>query len=214
MSPSVNTQAMTTLKLTLAGAFAATLIFCTGCSNQPIHPNQINSFDGATYDSLTVAHAALVSLRASVTATHQQYTMPFNEAVQTYATAYSAYATYRAAQSDEPALVLALANLTTSIRSLEQTLQTDMKASPADMFRAKAQAEQFHASIGRRFSVSQILTDLEVAAAVAAAIPATQPYSTIAQIVLQMANDALAAFGASSGQPIDLSTIQPIAPIQ
>lgn len=202
------------LKITLTAALAATLILCTGCNPQPAHPNQINTFDGASYDSLTVAHAALLSLRSSVSTSERQYITPFNEAVQTYGTAYSAYVAYRAAQTNEPALVLAIVNLTATIQSLERAFQLDMKATPENIAAARAKAVQFHAAYGKRITVSGILTDLEIAASVAAGIPATQPYSTLAEIVLQMAQDAMSAFGKSSGQPIDLSTIQPIAPIQ
>jgi hypothetical protein len=63
-------------------------------------------------------------------------------------------------------------------------------------------------------TVSDILTELETAASIAATIPATQPYSGLAAIVIQAAQDALATFTANVGQPIDLTTIQPIAPIQ
>lgn len=202
---------MLKLKLILAALFVAILIFCTGCNNQPTHPNQINAFDGASYDSLTVAHAALTSLRVSVSTTQQQYTSPFNQAAETYATAYTAYVAYRTAQTNQPALALAIADLTTSMTALENVFQTDMKAAPADVARARTAAVQFRATFGTRITVSEILTELEIAASVAATIPATQPYSTLAEIVIKMAQDSLAAFGANSGQAIDLSTIQPIA---
>ena len=39
-------------------AMVALTISTTGCNTQPNHPNQINAFDGASYDELTVAHAA------------------------------------------------------------------------------------------------------------------------------------------------------------
>jgi hypothetical protein len=207
-------QAMLPFKFIFAATFVAVLTFCTGCNNQPTHPNQINAFDGASYDSLTVAHAALVSLRSSVSTTQQQYTVPFNEAAQTYTTAYNGYATYRTAQTNEAALVLALSNLTTSITSLESTFQTGMNAAPADIARARQSGLRFRATLGKRITVSDILTELEIAASVASTIPGTQPYSTLAAIVIKMAQDGLAAFSASSGQLIDLSTIQPVALIQ
>lgn len=204
---------MLPLKLSLAATFAAVLTFCTGCDSQPAHPNQINAFDGASYDSLTVAHAALVSLRTAVSTTEPQYVVPFNQAVESYATAYDAYVVYRTAQTNEAALTLAIANLTTSISGLESTFQSEMKVSPAAVAQARSDAAKFRARYGQRITVSEILTELEVAASVASTIPGTEPYSTLAQIVIQMAQDALSAFSASSGQPIDLSTIQPIAAI-
>jgi hypothetical protein len=51
-------------KLKLAVFLLPLLAFllASGCGSQPPHPNQLNAFDGATYDSLTVAHGALSSL--------------------------------------------------------------------------------------------------------------------------------------------------------
>jgi hypothetical protein len=204
---------MLTIKLTLAAILAAILTFCTGCGSQSSHPNQINAFDGASYDSLTVAHAALVSLRTSVSTTEPQYTVPFNDAVQSYAAAYNAYVVYRTAQTNQAALALAIANLTTSITSLESTFQVQMKATPANVAQARMAATRFKSKYASRITVSEILTELEIAASVAATIPVTQPYSTLAEIVIKMAQDSLAAFSANSGQMIDLSKIPPIAPI-
>lgn len=189
------------------------VIVCTGC-NQPSHPNQINAFDGASYDSLTVAHAALVSLRTSVSTTQTQYIAPFNEAVAAYATAYDSYVTYRAVQTNQAALAADIANLTNSITSVESAFQTQMQVTPAAVASARSATLQTRAKIARNITVSDILTELEIAATVASTIPATQPYSTLAAVVIKMAQDALTAFGAITGQPIDLSTIQPLAPIQ
>lgn len=209
----MGSQAMLSIKLTLAVIFAAILTFCTGCGNQSTHPNQINAFDGASYDSLTVAHAALVSLRTSVSSTEPQYVVPFNNAVETYAAAYNAYVVYRTAQTNQAALAQAIADLTTSITSLESTFQVQMKATPTSVAQARMAAARFRSKYANRINVSEILTELEIAASVASTIPATEPYSTLAEIVIKMAQDSLAAFSANSGQPIDLSTIQPIAPI-
>jgi hypothetical protein len=205
---------MLLVKLTLAAIFVAVLIFCTGCNNQPKHPNQINVFDGASYDSLTAAHAALASLRSSISTTHQQYIAPFNQAAESYSTAFAAYGVYRTIQADQTPLTLAIANLTVSIVSLENTFQNDMNASPAEVQRVRVQATQIRSRVRSQITVSDILTELEIAASIASTIPATQPYSGLAALVIKMTQQSLAALSASSGQAIDLSTIQPLPPIQ
>ncbi len=206
---------MLSFKLVSAAGLAAVLFVCSGCGgSQPKHPNQIDPFDGASYDSLTVAHAALISLRSAVSAGRPQYIGPFNDAAQSYATAYSAYALYRVARTDQPALTLAIANLTVSIVSLENALQSDLKPAPANVQRVHASAARLRAQLSNRITLSEILTELEMASAIASTIPVTEPYSSLAAIVIKMAQDALTAFAASAGQPIDLATIQPIGLIQ
>ena len=205
---------MIPIKLILAAPVVAILTFGTGCNGPSKHPNQINTFDGASYDSLTAAHAALASLRPSVSTTGGQYVAPFNAAAQSYATAFAAYSVYRTSQNNQQSLTLAIASLTVSIVSLENTFQGGMKASPAEVQRVRTTAAQIRSKIQNRITVSDILTELEIAASVASTIPGTQPYSTLAVIVIKMTQDALAAISASSGQAIDLTTIQPLAPIQ
>jgi len=169
----------------------------------------------AHYDSYqTHPHAALASLRSSVYTTHRQYISLFNQAAESYSTAFYAYGAYRTAQNNQPALTLALANLTVSIVSLENTFQAEMKAPPAEVQRVRTRAAQIRSRVQSRITVSDILTELEIAASIASTIPATQPYSTLAAIVIKMTQDSLAAFTANSGQSIDLSTLQPIFPIQ
>ncbi len=201
-------------KITLTAILVAVLTLCTSCGNQPAHPNQINTFDGASYDSLTVAHAALASLRSPVSTTQRRYITPFNQAAGTYATAYAAYVAYRGAQTNQAGLTLAISDLAASIASLEGFFQTDMRAAPADIARVQSRAAHFRSTVGRHITLSDILTELEIGASIAATIPLTQPYSTMAEIVIKMAQDSLNAFGASSGQLIKLSAILPVASIQ
>jgi hypothetical protein len=205
---------MSSIKLLLAAPVVAILMYSTGCNGPSKHPNQINTFDGASYDSLTAAHAALASLRPSVSTIDRQYIVPFNEAAQSYATAFAAYSVFRTSQNDQQSLTLAIANLTVSIVSLESTFQGGMKASSAEVQRVRTTAAQVRSRMQNRITVSDVLTELEIAASIASTIPATQPYSTLAAIVIKMTQDALAAISTNSGQPIDLTTIQPITPIQ
>jgi hypothetical protein len=201
------------LKLSAATLLGIVLLTLTGCGTQPAHPNQINTFDGASYDSLTAAHAALVSLRASVSATYPKYAPVFNQAAASYSVAYNAYATYRSAPSGTVAVTVALANLTVGIVSLEDTFQTDLQVAPQVVSRVRGRALRLRAAAQPTITISDILTELEIAATIAEAVPGTEPYSTLAAIVIKTAQDAVAAMGAASGQLIDLSTIQPIAVI-
>jgi hypothetical protein len=63
-------------------------------------------------------------------------------------------------------------------------------------------------------SISDILTELEIAAAVARTIPPAAPYAILAELVIGATSQAVAADTAASGHAIDLTTISPITPIQ
>src|SRR5437868_3176833 len=90
------------------------LLFAS-CGTQASHPNQINTFDGATYDSLVVAHAALTSLQTNVPAGYPAYTTVVNQACAAYGVAYTAYASFRTAPTQQAAVTAAIANLVTAI---------------------------------------------------------------------------------------------------
>ena len=206
------------MKLKLAAsalAIAAALTF-SGCHTQPNHPNQINTFDSASYDSLTLAHGALTSLRVQITSNYAKYTSQFNEVAAAYATAFNAYSVYRAVASsaNQAQVSVALQNLTLSIVVLENAFESDLHASAAISNQIRARAERIRAAAGPNASVADILTELEIAAAVAEAIPQAQPYAALAAVVIAATDAALNAEQASAGQPIDLSTIQPVAPVQ
>jgi len=64
-----------------------------------------------------------------------------------------------------------------------------------------------------RVSISDILTELEIAAAVARTIAPAAPYALLAQLVIGATAQAVAAETAASGHAIDLTTISPIAAI-
>ncbi len=190
------------------------VVLATGCGNQPAHPNQLNAFDGSAYDSLTLAHGALTSLRAQVVVSYPKYAPLFNEAADSYAATFNAYALYRTSPSDTAALTVAISNLTVSIVALENSFQTDMQVSPAVVAGIRKKAKTLRArAAGGNVTVSDILTELEIAAAIARAIPSASVYAGLASMVIQATSQALAAEAASAGQPIDLTTIQPIAVI-
>ena len=206
---------MSKFKLAVFILFVLTLTIGTvACNTQPSHPNQINTFDGASYDSFTVAHGALASFRVQVSATDKQFVSVFNEAAAAYTTGFNAYSLYRASQGNQAAVTVAIANLTVSIVSLENAIQAALHVSPHAVLKVRAKAAKVRAAANPRISISDILTELEIAAAIAETVPGAEPYSGLAAIVINAAQQALAAQSSASGQAIDLSTIQPIAPIQ
>jgi hypothetical protein len=192
--------------------FSLVCVLTIGCGTQPNHPNQLNTFDGATYDTLTVAHGALGSLRAQISASYPKYVPQFNQAASAYEVAFQAYSLYRTDQSNQSQLSLAIANLTVSVVGLESTLQSDMNASPAVVANIQGRAKKMRATA--RVSISDILTELEIAAAVARTIPPAAPYAILAELVIGATSQAVAADTAASGHAIDLTTISPITPIQ
>jgi len=207
----------TNFKLTAASlAIAAATLIGSGCNTQPAHPNQINTFDGASYDTLTLAHGALTSLRAQVSTTYPKYAPQFNQAAAGYSTALNAYTLYRSAATSagEAQVTAALGNLTLSIVTLEDSFEADLNVPAATTQSIRTEAGRIRKAAGPNVSVADILTALEVAAAIAEAVPDTQPYSTLAAMVIAATDSALQAQQAASGQPIDLTTIQAIAPIQ
>jgi hypothetical protein len=206
---------MSKSKLAIATVVLVALTISTvACNTQPNHPNQINTFDGASYDSLTVAHAALASFRVRVSTTDKQYISVFNEAAAAYATGFNAYSLYRTTQSNEAAVTLTIANLTVSIVSLENEIQAALHVSPQAVLNVRRRAMKIRAAASPRISISDILTELEIAASIAQTVPGAQSYAGLAAIVISAAQQALAAHSSASGQAIDLSTIQPILLIQ
>lgn len=199
--------------LLAAAPVAALAVLFSGCSPQPSHPNQINAFDGATYDSLTLAHGALTYLRARVSATYTQYKPLFNQAAASYATAVSAYAVFRTSPSNQAAAAADIASLSTSLVALEDTFASDMHVSSQTELNVRKKANRIRARAGSNLSLSDILTELEIAASIAETVPAAAPYAALAVAVIAATQQALAAETAAAGQPIDLTTLAPVAPI-
>jgi hypothetical protein len=202
-------------KLKLAVSFfaiIAAVLTIFGCHTLPNHPNQINTFDGASYDSFTVAHGALTSLRVEISSNYRKYTGQFNEAAAAYSTAFAAYSAYRiaASSSNQAQVSAAMQNLTLSIVVLENAFESDLHVPPASSHEIRVRAARIRAASGSNASVADILTELEIAAAIAEAIPQVQPYARLAAIVIAATDAALNAEEAAAGQAIDLSTLRPI----
>lgn len=202
------------LKLSLFGIAGLAVVLSTGCNTQPQHPNQLNAFDGATYNSLTLAHAALTSMRVQVASVAPQYVPEFNEAAAGYEVAFNAYTAFRSEPASDIAVTTAIADLTVGIVSLENALTSGMKADSQAAAKIRQKGFKLRARIGNKVSVPDILTELEIAAAIAETIPAAQPYSQIAAVVIEATSQALAAENATAGQPIDLASIEPVPQIQ
>jgi outer membrane murein-binding lipoprotein Lpp len=197
-------------------AVALAFVLLTGC-NSKTHPNQINSFDGGTYDTMTAAHSALLTLRAQIATSYPKYTADFNLAAQSYNTALAAYSAFRSAPTaDTVALAAEINSVSVSIVALENAIQADLKVPPAKVaaIRAKAlHARKAAARATNNVSLQDIMVALELAAQVAEAVPGTQPWSGLAAVLIQVSNQAITTLQAQSGQPIDLATISAIAPL-
>jgi hypothetical protein len=201
-------------KLSLFAMSALAFVIAAGCDPQPSHPNQLNAFDGAAYNSLTLAHAALTSFRVQIPTIAPQYIPVFNDAAAAYRTAFDGYSTFRSQPTSQDAVSAAVASLTASIVSLENAFAEDWQVSPQAISKIHQRASIVRGRASERLSVSDILAELQIAAAVAAAVRGEPIYSEIAAIVVEATSQALAAEKATAGQPIDLTTIQPVLPIQ
>lgn len=202
------------LKPSFFGIAAFAIVLTTACNTQPQHPNQLNAFDGATYNSLTLAHTALTSFRVQVSADLPQYVPAFNEAAAAYEAAFDAYASFRSQPGAQATVTAAISDLTVSIVSLENAFVNGMHANSQAVVAIRHKALQLRTRARKNVTVSDILTELEIAASIAETIPSSQPYAQIASVVIKATSQALAAEDATAGQPIDLSTIQPVLPIQ
>jgi len=206
-------------KLKLAAslfAIIAAALTISGCHTLPNHPNQINTFDGASYDSLTLVRGALTSLRIEISSNYPKYAPQFNDAAAAYSTAFNAYSAYRTAagSSNQAQVNAAIQSLTLSIIVLENAFQSDLHVSAACLQEVRAQAARIRSAARSSASLADILTELEIAATIAEAVPQAKPYAALAAIVVAATDSALNAQEAAAGQAIDLSTIEPIAPVQ
>ena len=152
------------------------ILFASGCGSQASHPNQLNTFDGATYNTLLLAHGALASLEANVTTTYPKYAPIFNQAAAAYGVAYTSYASFRVTPTTQAEVAVTIDNLTIAIVALENAFESDMHASAASIAESRARARRIRAAAKEAgISVSDLLTELEIAAAVASTILRIKP---------------------------------------
>ena len=195
---------------TAAFALPVLLLLTQSCGSPMPHPNQLNAFDGATYDTLTVTHGALSYLRIQIVTSYPKYAPVMNQAITAYATAFDAYSLYRATPGSSSNISAAIGSLTISIVALEDTFLHDVQVPVATSAEIRGKADALRSQAGSA-SISDILTELQIAAALARTIPAAQPYAALAEIIIGATSQALLDQASASGQPIDLNTIQPIA---
>jgi hypothetical protein len=190
------------------------LVFASGCGSQSSHPNQISTFDGATYDSMLLAHGAMTSLGASITTSYPKYVPIFNQANAAYGAAFAAYSTFRTTPTTQAEVAVTINNLTVAIVAIENAFQLDMQASTTKVAEIRARAKRLRGSAAKAgLTVSDILTELEVSAAIAQTIPQAGPYAKLAALVMQTTSAAIVAETSAAGQAIDLTFIQPMPSI-
>ena len=196
---------------------AASLLFATltttGCHVQSSHPNQMNVFDGAAYDSMLLAHGALTSLRAGIATDFHQYALEFNQAAAAYNTAVVIYSAYRNSANDESSVSAALGNLTVGVTALESALVNDLHVNAQHTAQVREKARKIRARASAHITVADILTELEVAESLAALAPSTEEYATLAKVIIDATGAAVNAEQAAANQPIQMSTIAAIMPI-
>jgi hypothetical protein len=205
------------LKLATAAVslFLATFM-TTGCHLQSSHPNQINTFDGAAYDTMMLAHGALTSLRVSISTDFPNYVPEFNKAVDAYNAAVVIYSAYRSSADAQPSLSAALGNLAVGITSLESTLVTELRVNEEHSAEVRKAAQKIRARANRanvQITVADVLTELEIAASLAATVPAGETYAALAKAIINATGAALIMEQAEADKPIQLETIAAIAPI-
>lgn len=203
------------LNLTTAAASLLLAVFMTtGCHMQSSHPNQINSFDGAAYDTMLLAHSALATLRTSISTDFPQYAREFNQAADTYNAAVVIYSAYRSSSEVEPSVSAALGNLAVSITTLEGALVSDLQIDAQRSAQVRKAAGRIRARVNAHITIADVLAELEIAASLAAVMPATEEYATLAKVIIDATGAALVAEQAAADKPIQLDAIAAITPIQ
>jgi len=189
----------------------------TSCQ-PPTHPNAINDFDGKTYDSLLLAHTAMASMREKIRTQYKQFIPTFNTVAHTYSLAYDGYALYRTAPDQNAAKTsLLVSNLATSVAALEHDITNRLPYDPkkATVVVEKAKARRGRMANRPRYEMNlvDILTALQVGSQIAQTVPVVGPYAVIASMVIDATKSAVNSSKWSSGKPIDLALIAPIASI-
>jgi hypothetical protein len=110
----------------LAALLCAALVFSPACAvkstTAPTYPNQLNTFDGAAYSTLTIVQASLQQAK-TLAPQYPQFKPQLNQAIATYNAALAAYKIYHAAggTGDTAALGAELATLTGQVSAVLAT---------------------------------------------------------------------------------------------
>lgn len=116
-------------RIILTFALVSALCFA-GCKPVKSIPGAINSFDGASYESLMVAQAALNTLKQdapSIEPTVPQFKPVLNQAIQDYNIAEQAWQQYHAGKGSSAAVSAALATVATDILKVQGMIPTGGK---------------------------------------------------------------------------------------
>lgn len=190
----------------MAAGLAAVTVFTSGCSPQPNHPNQLNRFDGAAFDSLVLAHGSLVSLRTSVQDRYPNLAPAFNKTADAYRMAVAAYTAYRVTGATELTLSNSLHKLTFALVALEGQLE-------ANLHRTEIQNTASRLEGQASYIPSDLFSVLQLAASIASFVPATQGEAEAAGALLAAAHQALSEWRTVSKAPINLDWLSPVEPI-
>lgn len=114
-----------TIPLAFVLLLAIALSGCMKAGAPPLHPGQVNTFDGYAYDSLITVQAALNQAKSNA-AQFPQFKDELNQAIAAYNAAQTAYKTYHTAAlggtstaAQQTALEQQIAALVTSVAKLE-----------------------------------------------------------------------------------------------
>lgn len=192
---------------------ALLLLVSTGCNAPAIHPGAVDQFDSDSYDSLLVAHVALVTMAPQIKSTYPTYEPLYNQLVASYNTAEPLWLLYHNKQGATQAAVSAqIANVVVAVVALENQFRIGLNASAATVKAASAKTQKLKShAVSNGVTIGDILTYLELGSAIAQTIPAAAPYAALASLVIQIATQATASLTAASGQPIDLTAVSTLS---
>ena len=152
-------------------------------------------------------------IRESVSQDYPMYSSMFNGAAAAYNKAVVGYALYRDSKQ-EGSVAANIQDLTMALVLLETTIQGDLHVDPRRTGAVRAQAGKLRSQAAKQHvEVSDILTELEIAASVAQTVLSTQAYSGLAEMVIKATAGALEAEQACSGKPIEMNALGTMAPI-
>ena len=210
---------LSSVRVLVAGVVASCMLMLSvGCGTANTHPNEISAFDGSTFDTLVATEAVLTSLRSEIASTYPTYKDVFDTAAVGFNTTVTAYGSFRVSPNAQSQAQLSteVLSLTQAIVALENQIQVDLKVSPAQVAAIRAKATKTKHSFLKAhatadLTLTDILTELEVAAGVAEAIPVAAPYAALAQVVIEATQVAVNAVQSANGTPIDLTKLPAIA---
>jgi glycerol-3-phosphate dehydrogenase len=96
------------------------------------------------------------------------------------------------------------------ITSLESALVTDLRVDEQHSADVRKAAQKIRARADVHITVADVLTELEIAASLAATVPANETYAALAKAIINATGAALIMEQAEADKPIQLETIAAI----